>query len=51
MISRPAAFMVLLPKLASFAKAFPDVVLEVVTTIDSVDVIVGQFDAGIQIGE
>jgi DNA-binding transcriptional LysR family regulator len=43
--------MVLLPKLASFAKAYPDIALDVVTTNDPADVIVEQFDAGIQIGE
>lgn len=50
-IARPAAYMVLLPKLPGFAKAYPDVVLEVQTTNDPIDVVAGQFDAGIQIGE
>jgi len=49
--SRAGAFMVLLPKLASFAKAYPDIVLDVVTVNEPADVIAGQFDAGIQIGE
>ena len=43
--------MVLLPKLASFAKAYPDIALDVVTTNHPADVIVEHFDAGIQIGE
>ena len=50
-MSRPAASMVLLPKLAAFAKAYPDIVLDVVTSNDPVDLVAGQFDAGIQIGE
>jgi DNA-binding transcriptional LysR family regulator len=50
-MSRPAAHMVLLPKLAAFAEAYPDVVLDVVTSNDPVDLVAGEFDAGIQIGE
>ena len=50
-VSRPAAYLVLLPKLPSFAKAYPDIVLDVVTTNDPIDVVAEQFDAGIQIGE
>ncbi len=50
-VSRPAAYMVLLPKLPSFAKAYPDVTLDVITTNDPIDVVAGEFDAGIQIGE
>jgi DNA-binding transcriptional LysR family regulator len=43
--------MVLLPKLGAFAKAYPDIVLDVVTMSDSADLVAGEFDAGIQIGE
>ena len=43
--------MVLLPKLASFAKAYPEVVLDVVSLNEPTDLIAGQFDAGIHIGE
>jgi DNA-binding transcriptional LysR family regulator len=43
--------MVLLPKLASFVKAYPEVVLDVVTLNEPTDLIAGQFDAGIHIGE
>jgi DNA-binding transcriptional LysR family regulator len=49
--SRSAAYMVLLPKLGAFAKAYPDIVLDVVTMSDSADLVAGEFDAGIQIGE
>jgi DNA-binding transcriptional LysR family regulator len=50
-IPRAAALMVLLPKLARFASTYPEVVLEVATSNDPVDVVAGEFDAGIQIGE
>lgn len=49
--SRSAAVMVLLPKLAAFAEAYPDVVLDIVTTTGRVDLVAGEFDAGIQLGE
>ncbi len=49
--SRAAACMVLLPKLAAFADAYPDIVLDAFTSNDPVDLIAGGFDAGIQIGE
>lgn len=50
-VPRSGAFLVLLPKLASFAKAYPEVVLDVVTLNEPTDLIAGQFDAGIHIGE
>jgi DNA-binding transcriptional LysR family regulator len=43
--------MVLMPKLAAFADAYPDVVLDVETVTGPVDLIAGEFDAGIQLGE
>lgn len=43
--------MVLLPRLAGFAQAYPDIVLDVVTTTGPVDLVAGEFDAGIQLGE
>jgi DNA-binding transcriptional LysR family regulator len=43
--------MVLLPKLTAFAEAYPDVVLDVVTVTGPVDLVAGEFDAGIQLGE
>jgi DNA-binding transcriptional LysR family regulator len=50
-ISRTAAGLVLLPKLARFARTYPEIVLEVTTSNDPVDLVAGQYDAGIQIGE
>ena len=50
-MSRSAAAMVLLPKLTAFAEAYPDVVLDVVTVTGPVDLVAGEFDAGIQLGE
>lgn len=50
-MSRSAAMMVLLPKLAAFGEAYPDVVLDVVTVTGPVDLVAGEFDAGIQLGE
>jgi DNA-binding transcriptional LysR family regulator len=43
--------MVLLPRLTAFAKAYPDIVLDVVTVTGPVDLVAGEFDAGIQLGE
>jgi DNA-binding transcriptional LysR family regulator len=48
---RLAARMVLAPKLARFAREYPDVVLEVTTDDGPLDLVAGRFDAGIQIGE
>jgi len=50
-MSRNAAPMVLLPKLAAFAANYPDVTLDVTTVSGPVDLVAGEFDAGIQIGE
>jgi DNA-binding transcriptional LysR family regulator len=50
-MSRSAAAMAFLPKLTAFAEAYPDVVLDVVTVTGPVDLVAGEFDAGIQIGE
>src|SRR5215470_17328270 len=50
-MSRSAVGMVLLPRLTAFAQAYPDVVLDVVTVTGPVDLVAGEFDAGIQIGE
>ena len=43
--------MVLLPRLTAFAEAYPDIVLDVVTVTGPVDLVAGEFDAGIQLGE
>src|SRR5579862_2272534 len=50
-IPRTATRMVLLPKLAKFARAYPEIVLEVTSSNDPVDLVAGEFDAGVQIGE
>lgn len=50
-MSRSAATMVLLPRLTAFAEAYPEVVLDVVTVTGPVDIVAGEFDAGIQLGE
>jgi DNA-binding transcriptional LysR family regulator len=50
-MSRSAAAMVLVPKLAAFAEAYPDVSLDVVTVTGPVDLVAGEFDAGVQLGE
>ena len=48
---RLAARMVLAPKLAQFAREYPDVVLEVTTDDSPLDLVAGRFDAGIHLGE
>lgn len=50
-LSSTAAHLVLVPKLAQFARAYPDVVLDVTSSNDPVDLVAGQYDAGVQIGE
>ena len=51
-VSPLAATMVLAPKLGAFARAFPDVVLDVTTTNEMrLDLVAGRFDAGIHLGE
>ena len=50
-LSRTAARLVLLPKLTQFTRAFPDVELDITCSNDSIDLIAGEYDAGIQIGE
>jgi len=49
--SRSALMKVLLPKLQGFAQSYPEIVLDVTTSNDPVDLVAGEFDAGIQIGE
>jgi DNA-binding transcriptional LysR family regulator len=43
--------MLLSPKLAQFARRYPDIVLDVTTIDDPVDLVGAAFDAGIHIGE
>jgi DNA-binding transcriptional LysR family regulator len=50
-IPRTAAYMVLLPKLARFARTYPEITLEVTSSNDPVDLVAGEYDAGVQIGE
>jgi DNA-binding transcriptional LysR family regulator len=50
-VPRLVAQMVILPKLAVFSKKYPEIVLEVTTSNDPVDLVAGEYDAGIQLGE
>lgn len=50
-IPRTATQMVLLPKLAQFSRAYPEIVLEITSSNDPVDLVAGQYDAGVQLGE
>jgi DNA-binding transcriptional LysR family regulator len=51
LMPRTAALTVLAPKLARFARDYPDVVLDVTTDNSRLDLIAAGFDAGIQLGE
>jgi DNA-binding transcriptional LysR family regulator len=50
-IPRTATQMVLLPKLAQFARRYPEIILEVTSSNDPVDLVAGEYDAGVQLGE
>ena len=50
-VPRVALTTVLLPKLAKFATEYPDIVLDITTSGNKVDIVADGFDAGIQIGE
>jgi len=50
-IPRTATRMVILPKLAEFARTYPEIVLEVTSSNDPVDLVAGEYDAGVQLGE
>ncbi|HTV54487.1 MAG TPA: LysR family transcriptional regulator [Terriglobia bacterium] len=50
-IPRTATQMVILPKLARFAHSYPEIVLEVTSSNDPVDLVAGEYDAGVQLGE
>ena len=50
-VPRTATAMVILPKLAKFARKYPEIVLEVTSSNDPVDLIAGEYDAGVQLGE
>lgn len=50
-VSPLAAKTVLAPKLGQFARAYPDVVLDITSNHSRVDLVAGRFDAGIHLGE
>jgi DNA-binding transcriptional LysR family regulator len=50
-IPRTAAHLTLLPKLARFTRLYPEIVLDITTSNDPVDLVAGHYDAGIQLGE
>lgn len=50
-VPRTVTEMVILPKLAEFAKRYPDIILEVTHSNDPVDLVAGEYDAGVQLGE
>jgi len=50
-IPRTATEMVILPKLAQFARTYPEIVVEVTSSNDPVDLVAGEYDAGVQLGE
>jgi DNA-binding transcriptional LysR family regulator len=49
--SRTAASTVLLPKIESFHRTHPSIVIDVSISNDPVDLVAGEYDAGLQIGE
>jgi DNA-binding transcriptional LysR family regulator len=51
LVPRLAVMTVLGPKVGQFAREFPDVVLDVTTDDERLDLVAGGFDAGIQYGE
>jgi len=50
-IPRSAAEVVLMPKLADFVRTYPEIILEVTSSNDPVDLVAGEYDAGVQLGE
>ena len=48
-VPRLVAQMVILPKVAAFARTYPEIVLEITTSNDPVDLVAGEYDAGIQL--
>ncbi len=50
-IPRTATQMVILPKLARFYRTYPEIILEVTSSNDPVDLVAGEYDAGVQLGE
>jgi DNA-binding transcriptional LysR family regulator len=50
-IPRTATKAVILPKLAEFTRNYPEIVLEVTSSNDPIDLVAGEYDAGVQLGE
>lgn len=50
-VPRTATKMVIIPKLAGFARTYPEIVLEITSSNDPVDLVAGEYDAGVQLGE
>jgi DNA-binding transcriptional LysR family regulator len=50
-IPRTATRMVILPKLAQFNRSYPEIILEITSSNDPVDLVAGGYDAGVQLGE
>jgi DNA-binding transcriptional LysR family regulator len=50
-IPRTATKAVIMPKLARFVRTYPEIVLEVTSSNDPVDLVAGEYDAGVQLGE
>lgn len=50
-VPRTVTEMVLIPKLAAFAHKYPDITLEITHSNDPVDLVAGEYDAGVQLGE
>src|SRR6266446_8180336 len=50
-IPRTATQMVILPKLARFNRTYPEIILEITSSNDPVDLVAGEYDAGVQLGE
>jgi DNA-binding transcriptional LysR family regulator len=51
LLPRFAVSSVLAPKLAQFLRSYPDILLDVTTDDNRVDIVAGGFDAGIHLGE
>ena len=50
-IPRTATQMVILPKLAHFSRTYPEIILEITSSNDPVDLVADEYDAGVQLGE
>jgi len=50
-IPRTATQMVILPKLTRFNRTYPEIISEITSSNDPVDLVAGEYDAGVQLGE